>query len=164
MAAAGKKDTSRIKGQRYRVCYGSDKYVCLVCVLVILIPGFVGAIAAFLTVENGAVILLMFAAIALICILGLIYAFRFRVVFSDNKRGLEVRKLFGGQRSVPLDDIREIYKSTDGKVDFLNIVTSTEKLHVNTAACENADMLEVFLRAHKGECFVSESRKEYHLL
>lgn len=164
MAAARKKDISRIEGQRYRVCYGSDKYVCLVCVLVILIPGLVGAIAAFLTVEKGAVILLMLAALALPCILGLIYAFRFRVSFADNKRELEVRKLFGKEKIIPLEDVREIYKSTDGKVDFLNILTSADKIYVNTAACENADMLEVFLRTHKGECFVSEKKKEYHLL
>ena len=164
MKAKRRKELSRITGRQYRVCYGSDKYVWLVCVSVILIPCFACIIAVSLTAEKRPAILLMFSVIALPCILGLIYAFRFQIRFADNKMELEVRKLFGSPQLIPLDDIREIYKSTDGKVSWLNIVTSDEKLHVNTAACENADMLEVFLRAHKGDCFVSRHKKEYHLL
>ena len=156
-----KKKPFKIKGQQHEIYYGNDKYVMLVCVSILVLMCCVITIA--LSADGFSIIYLFPMFITVPFILGIIYAFRFRIRFIDNERALEVRKLFGGYQKMHLDEIVKIYKSSDTKTTFLNIHTVHHKLHINMS-CENTAILEVFLRTYKGDCFTTSDKKEMHLL
>lgn len=124
-----RKKTFNIKGQQYEVYYGNDKYVWLVCVLIVVLLGCIDTI--ILSTDSFSVIYLLHMVITIPLILGIIYAFRFRIKFIDNVKQLEVRKLFGGYQKIYLDDIVKIYKSYDRRTTFLNIHTVNQRIHIN---------------------------------
>ena len=157
-----RKKPFKIKGQQYEVYYGNDKYVWLVCVLIVVLLGCIGTI--ILSTDSFSVIYLLHMVVTIPLILGIIYAFRFRIKFIDNVKQLEVQKLFGGYQKIYLDDIVKIYKSRDRRTTFLNIHTVNQRIHINMISCENTGPLEAYLRTYKRDCFIKSEKKEFHLL
>lgn len=148
-----------VAGEQYAVCYGADKYIVLVtgCVVILI------SLLAVIGLQSFFAFLFLLIPIILL-VLMILYSFRFRILFQMDQKELEIRKLSGKLKKISLDEIQEIYYSTDGKVKFLNIITGSVKIHVNTAACENVQFLEVFLRMQKPDSFSETIVKESHVL
>lgn len=149
-----------LDGKEHRVRYGGD-----VRFIMTVIVAFTAS-AVYIIVQEEAFTVLPICLILMIpVLLMMIYAFRFGVWFQQGKAEIRVRKLFGRTETIPLADITEIYTSTDGEASWLNLITEHGKLHVNRSACDNAHLLEVFLRQKTPTAFTpARTKKEYHLL
>ncbi|MGN0647651.1 MAG: hypothetical protein ACI4J3_03345 [Oscillospiraceae bacterium] len=147
-------------GKQHHVRYGGDVRFILTVVVVFTAP------LLYIIVQEKAFAVLPVALLLITpAVLMMLYAFRFGVWFQQGKPELRVRKLFGSTKTIPLSDIQEIYTSTDGRAMWLNLVTKQGKIHVNTSACVNTNLLRVFLRLKKPNAFTpARTKKEYHLL
>ncbi|MDE5885215.1 MAG: hypothetical protein K2H29_09115 [Oscillospiraceae bacterium] len=150
-------------GEEYviRYCSGERLVVLLICIFYCMV-GIAVIVCFLITDADFRSIFFLLPAVPLV--LGSVFVYRFRIQFRANQKELEVRKLFRKSQKISLEEIQEIYYSTDSRVNFLNIITESVKIHVNKAACENVQFLEVFLRTYCKYKFKTRIRKEVHLL
>ncbi|MDE5753578.1 MAG: hypothetical protein K2H89_03410 [Oscillospiraceae bacterium] len=151
-------------GKEYVIRYCSEeRFVVLAACILVCMCSIVLTIFLIADRELWSVLFLVLL-LAVPVVLVVVFMFRFRIQFRMNQKELEVRKLFRKSQKISLDEIQEIYHSTDGRVNFLNIIAKSTKIQVNKAACENVQFLEVFLRTYCEHKFKTGIRKEVHLL
>ncbi len=149
-----------LNGKQHHVRYGGDVRLILTVIVVFIAP-----VLCILVQEKAFTLLPVALLLITPAILMMLYAFRFGIWFQQGKAEIRVRKLFGGMKVISLADIQEIYTSTDGEAMWLNLITEQGKIHVNTSACVNTNLLRVFLRQKKPSAFTpARTKKEYHLL
>ncbi len=155
-----KQRRAALSGQEQHIRYHTEIRVLFVIMLAFCAP------LLFIIIKNDVLsALLIFLPLMLSQCLMTLYAFRFGVWFCNGKDEIRVRKLFGRIKSIPLADIEEIYTSTDGKANWLNLITAQGKIHVNKSACDNAVLLQFFLHEKCPNAFTpARTKKEYHLL
>ncbi len=148
-----------LSGKEQHIRYQTEIRVLFVIMLVFCAP------LLFVIIKNDALSALLVLLLMLPQCLMTLYAFRFGVWFRYGKDEIRVRKLFGRTKSIPLADIEEIYTSTDGKANWLNLITAQGKIHVNKSACDNAALLQIFLHEKRpAACTPARTKKEYYLL
>ncbi|MDE6730802.1 MAG: hypothetical protein K2J71_08530 [Oscillospiraceae bacterium] len=152
-------------GEEYVIRYCSgERFVVLVACIFVCMCSIAVSVCLIVNKEEFWSVLFLVLLLTVPLVLAVVFMFRFRIRFQSNQRELEIRKLFGKTKKISLNEIQEIYYSTDGRVNFLNIITESTKIHVNTSACENTQFLKIFLRTHCEHKFKTGIRKEVHLL
>lgn len=150
-------------GGEYVIRYCSEeRFVVLSACSFICVCDIILSISFFITHNSFFSFFLLLLAVP--AVLAMLYISRFRIRIQMERKLLEIRKLSGKSGEISPDEIQEIYYSTDGKVKFLNIVTESANIHVNTSACENVQFLELFLNIYCEHKFKTGVRKEKHLL
>ncbi|MDE6086838.1 MAG: hypothetical protein K2G25_00445 [Oscillospiraceae bacterium] len=149
-------------GEEYIIQYRSGERSVLLAVCSFVCVCNIALTVLFIVDKGFLGILLLLPAVP--AVLSMLYTLHFRIQFRMYQKKMKIQKLFQKSQAIPLDEIQEIYYSTDGKVKFLNIITESTKIHVNTSACENVDWLKIFLEEHCEHKFRTGIRKELHLL
>lgn len=158
-----RKQKSLVIGESYVIQYRSGErlVVLLICIFYCMV-GIAVIVCFLITDADFRSIFFLLPSVPLV--LGSVFVYRFRIQFRSNQKELEVRKLFRKSQKISLEEIQEIYYSTDSRVNFLNIITESVKIHVNTSACENVQFLKYFLKKYCRKKFRPGIRKEVHLL
>lgn len=128
------------------VKYGSDKYAVM---LVLLYPVILHLInGKYIGNEIFFIMYLIFfpwSAFTMFC-------FRFFVKYDIKTREIQYRNFFKF-RTIRFNDIKRVYRKSDGRTTFLIIKTDRCKIRINMRSCNGAREFSFFLKHHLPKVF-----------
>lgn len=125
------------------VKYGSDKYAVM---LILLYP----LIIPLVNKEPFNIAVAVYAVCGFIYIPWLvftIFCFRFCVKYDIKNREIQYRNFFKF-RTVKFNEIKRIYRKSDGRTTFLIIKTDRRKIRINMRSCNETREFSFFLKHH----------------